>query len=75
MRELPLERLLLETDAPYLAPEPFRGQRNEPARVAEVAARLAEIRGIPVGEVERATTANFFRLFTKAQPPADTACG
>jgi TatD DNase family protein len=75
VRELPLERLLLETDAPYLAPEPFRGQRNEPARVAEVAAKLAEIKQISPAEVERATTANFFRLFAKAQPPADVACG
>ena len=75
VRGLPLDRLLLETDAPYLAPEPYRGQRNEPARVREVAARLAEIKGIPVGEVERVTTENFFRLFTKAQPPADPACG
>ncbi len=75
VRGLPLERLLLETDAPYLAPEPFRGQRNEPAHVAEVAAKLAEIKGIPVGAVERATTENFFRLFTKARPPAGAACG
>jgi TatD DNase family protein len=75
VRELPLDRLLLETDAPYLAPEPFRGQRNEPAHVAAVAARLAEIKEVRVGEVERATTANFFRLFAKAQPPADAACG
>ncbi len=75
MRELPLDRLLLETDAPYLAPEPFRGQRNEPAYVAQVAATLAEIKGLPVAEVERATTENFFRLFAKAQPPAGAACG
>ncbi len=75
VRDLPLERLLLETDAPYLAPEPFRGQRNEPAHVAEVAARLAEIKEIPVSAIERATTENFFRLFTKAQPPAGAACG
>ncbi len=75
VRELPLDRLLLETDAPYLAPEPFRGQRNEPARVAEVALKLAEIKAIPAAEVERATTENFFRLFAKAQPPAGAACG
>jgi TatD DNase family protein len=75
VRELPLERLLLETDAPYLAPEPFRGQRNEPAHVAAVAARLAEIKEVAIGEVERVTTENFFRLFVKAQPPAGAACG
>ena len=75
VRELPLERLLLETDAPYLAPEPFRGKRNEPAYVAYVAARLAEIRGLPVAEIERATSENFFRLFAKARPPAATRCG
>jgi len=69
-REVPLERLLLETAAPYLAPEPFRGKRNEPAYVAHVAARLAEVRGVPIADVERATTENFFRLFAKAQPPA-----
>jgi TatD DNase family protein len=75
VRELPLERLLLETDAPYLAPEPFRGQRNEPAHIAEIAAKLAEIKEIPIEEVARATTENFFRLFAKAQPPAAAACG
>jgi TatD DNase family protein len=75
VRELPLDRLLLETDAPYLAPEPHRGRRNEPAHVALVAARLAEVKGVALAEVERATTANFFRLFAKARPPEDAACG
>jgi TatD DNase family protein len=75
VRELPLDRLLLETDAPYLAPEPFRGQRNEPAHVAVVAARLAAIKQISTGEVERTTAANFFRLFAKARPLTDVACG
>lgn len=75
VRELPLDRLLLETDAPYLAPEPHRGRRNEPAHVAHVAARLAEIREISRAEVEQATTENFFRLFTKAEPPPGVACG
>jgi TatD DNase family protein len=70
VRELPLERLLLETDAPYLAPEPFRGRRNEPAYVAHVAATLAAIKGCELAEIEAATTDNFFRLFTKAQRPA-----
>ena len=74
VRELPLERLLLETDAPYLAPEPFRGKRNEPAYVAHVAATLADIRGLTIAEIEAATTDNFFRLFTKAKRPTGTPC-
>jgi TatD DNase family protein len=74
VRELPLGRLLLETDAPYLAPEPLRGRRNEPAYVAHVAATLAEVTGLPLAEIERATTDNFFRLFTKAQRPAGGPC-
>ncbi|HET6520754.1 MAG TPA: TatD family hydrolase [Geminicoccaceae bacterium] len=68
---MPLERLLLETDAPYLAPQPRRGKRNEPAFVAHVAATLAEVKGLPVAEVERITSENFFRLFRRAtRPPA-----
>jgi TatD DNase family protein len=74
VRELPLERLLLETDAPYLAPEPFRGKRNEPAYVAHVAATLADIKGLPVAEIAAATTDNFFRLFAKATRPTGTPC-
>jgi TatD DNase family protein len=74
VRELPLERLLLETDAPYLAPEPFRGRRNEPAYVAYVAATLAEVKGLALAEIETATTDNFFRLFAKAQRPAGSPC-
>jgi TatD DNase family protein len=71
--EVPMQRQQLETDAPYLAPEPLRGKRNEPAHVARVAERLAEVRGVPVGEIEKATSANFFRLFAKARAPATTA--
>lgn len=63
--EVPLDRLLVETDAPYLAPEPHRGQKNEPAWVAHTAKRLAETRGISMAEIEAATTENFFRLFSK----------
>lgn len=74
VRELPLERLLLETDAPYLAPEPFRGKRNEPAYVAHVAATLADIKGLAPAEIETATTNNFFRLFTKAKRSTGTLC-
>ena len=64
-RELPPDRLLVETDAPYLAPPPHRGKRNEPAYVAHTAACLAEIRGISPEAVAQQTTENFFRLFTK----------
>jgi TatD DNase family protein len=60
---VPLERLLVETDSPFLAPVPHRGTRNEPARVTHVAERLALERGIPVAEVDVATTANFHTLF------------
>ena len=65
---LPLDRhrLLVETDAPYLAPVPERGKRNEPAFVAHTAAHLAELRGIAPEALAQATTDNFFRLFAKA---------
>ncbi len=62
-RALPLERLLIETDAPYLAPVPHRGRTNEPAFVAHVAQKLAELRGLPAELVESATTANFICCF------------
>ncbi|CAA7624499.1 TatD family hydrolase [Magnetospirillum sp. SS-4] len=68
LRGVPLDRLLVETDAPYLAPVPFRGKRNEPAYAAHTAARLAEVKGVPFAELERATTANFLRLFGKVRP-------
>jgi TatD DNase family protein len=64
-RDVPAERLLVETDAPYLAPVPFRGKRNEPAYVASTAATLAQVRGLGSAELARLTTANFRRLFTK----------
>src|ERR1700675_3054011 len=67
LARVPLDRLLVETDAPYLAPVPHRGKRNEPAFVAHTAAMLAELRGVSPAEVAAATTANFFRLFTKAR--------
>jgi TatD DNase family protein len=67
-REIPIENLLVETDAPYLAPIPHRGKRNEPAFVAYTANHLAELRGIAPADLAAATTANFFRLFTKARP-------
>jgi TatD DNase family protein len=59
----PLDRLLLETDAPYLAPVPRRGKRNEPSYIVETAKRIAELRGVTVDEIARATTANFEQLF------------
>ena len=62
---VPSDRLLVETDAPYLAPEPYRGKTNEPAYVARTAARLASLRGIGEADMARLTTENFFRLFKK----------
>jgi TatD DNase family protein len=62
-RRVPLDRLLIETDSPYLAPVPFRGKRNQPAYVPHVAAEVARLRGVAVEEVAGATSSNFFRLF------------
>jgi len=62
----PLDRLLIETDSPYLAPVPHRGQRNDPSKVIHVAEKIADIKRIPVAEVARATTENFFGVFKKA---------
>jgi TatD DNase family protein len=67
---VPLERLLIETDSPYLAPVPYRGKRNEPAYVPYVAAEIARLRGVPVATVAQATSSNFFRLF-RIEPSAD----
>lgn len=67
---MPRDRLLVETDAPYLAPPPHRGKRNEPAFVAQTAAVLAETIGVSAAEIADITTANFFRLFTKMPRPA-----
>lgn len=71
--ELPAERILVETDAPYLAPGPYRGKRNEPAFVVETAKVLAQVRGISPEAIARATTDNFFRLFSKVPRPAEAA--
>jgi TatD DNase family protein len=63
--ELPVDRILVETDAPYLAPGPYRGKRNEPAYVTETAKVLAQARGVGEAEIADQTTNNFFRLFSK----------
>lgn len=68
-RDLPADRILVETDAPYLAPTPQRGKRNEPAFVAHTAAVLAETRGVAVEAIAEQTSENFFRLFSKVPRP------
>ena len=70
---VPLDRLLVETDAPYLAPEPYRGRTNEPAYVVHTAAALAEVKGLSPDALAAATTENFFRLFAKVPRPAAQA--
>ncbi|MEA2118418.1 TatD family hydrolase [Halovibrio sp. HP20-50] len=69
-RQLPLDRLLIETDSPYLAPVPYRGKPNQPAWVVEVAECIANERGISVDEVAMQTTVNFYQLFRAAAPDA-----
>ena len=64
-KTVPLDRLLVETDAPYLAPGKHRGKRNEPAYLVEIAAELARVKGITLDQLARATTENFFRLYNK----------
>ena len=71
--ELPADRILVETDAPYLAPGRYRGKRNEPAYVAETAKVLAEARGVSLEDIARQTTENFFRLFAKVPREATAA--
>ena len=66
-REVPADRYLVETDAPYLAPVPHRGKSNEPAFVRHTAEKLAELRGVALEQVAAETTENFFRLFSKAR--------
>ena len=67
-RRVPIERVLVETDSPYLAPVPHRGKPNQPAFVRHVAEEVARLRGITLEELARATTENFFRLFRHARP-------
>lgn len=72
--EVPMDRVLVETDAPFLAPEPFRGKRNEPAYVVHTAAALARVKGVSGEEIAAVTTENFFRLYSKApRAPSESA--
>ncbi len=70
IRDVPLERLLVETDSPYLAPVPKRGKPNEPAFVVHTADFLADLKGVASAELAAVTTANFHDLFRKAAPPS-----
>ena len=63
--KVPLDRLLIETDSPYLAPVPYRGKINDPSKVIHVAEKIADLKGISVAEVAKASTENFFNLFNK----------
>jgi TatD DNase family protein len=67
--EIPLDRLFVETDAPFLAPDPYRGKQNEPSYVVHTASALAAIKGITPEALAAATTENFFRLYSKAKRP------
>lgn len=70
VKAVPLDRLLVETDAPYLAPTPNRGKRNEPSFVSHTAAKVAEVKNVSPEELATVTTDNFYRLFSKAERPA-----
>jgi TatD DNase family protein len=69
-RKMPLDRMLIETDSPYLAPVPYRGKLNDPSKVIHVAEKIAELRGVPVSDIEQATADNYFTLFDKVGAPA-----
>ena len=69
--DLPLNRLLVETDAPFLAPVPNRGKRNEPAFVVHTARQIADLKCITMGQMAETTTANFFDLFDRAERPPE----
>ncbi len=72
--DIPLERLLIETDAPYLAPVPMRGKPNEPAFLVHTAAAVAALKGVTVEDLARVTAENFFRLFDRARDPGMVSC-
>jgi TatD DNase family protein len=72
-RNVPFENLLVETDAPFLAPVPLRGKRNEPSHVVNTARVLAEVKGVSEEEIHRITTNNFFSQFTKVPKPKELA--
>ena len=65
VKNLPLDRLLIETDSPYLAPVPYRGNQNQPAYVVEVAAYIAQLKGLSMKEVAEQTTKNYQKLFLR----------
>ena len=69
VKTLPMDRLLVETDSPFLAPVPHRGRTCEPAFVMNTAEFVAELKGVSFAELQETTTANFFRLFDKITPP------
>lgn len=70
VRKLPLDRLLIETDSPYLAPVPFRGKTNQPAYVTAVAEAVAEVKGVSITELAHITTENFYQLFNRIKKAA-----
>ena len=72
--DVPMDRLLVETDAPYLAPIPHRGKRNEPSFIKHTNKILAELKQIPEESCATITTKNFFTLFDKAKPPEEWSC-
>ena len=73
--DMPADRIILETDCPYLAPVPMRGRRNEPANLPHILAKLAEIRGWSLAETEARTEAAFFALFDRIPAPKSSKSG